>query len=383
MTTATWQLAGDALGAELRRHDHVERMAHVAKIQLAAEAQQRGLPRQAGCRDLAAWLRRELPTASPGEAARIAARAEAFYRSPAAPELAPTREALMAGVISGEQADVIASTVAALLPPQVPAGVVPDEAVEQVQALLLGETDRLDPKALAKIAAKVRASMDPDADDRLACDEHRQEQVRGVTLVPMDSGMWHLEALLTKRAGAALKAAVDAWSAPQPAADGTPDPRTGAQRRHDALHRLAEEAVAQPGLLPTSHGSAYRVVVTVSSETFAAALSGEAQQGLLPAELPDGQHLSSAALAEISCTAEMVPILLDQVGNPLDVGRTQYPFPAKQRLAIAVRDQHCTFPGCTAPPAWCDVHHTTPFSRGGKTSVSTGTLVCGRHHRHV
>ncbi|GAB3591154.1 hypothetical protein GCM10027446_08130 [Angustibacter peucedani] len=79
----------------------------------------------------------------------------------------------------------------------------------------------------------------------------------------------------------------------------------------------------------------------------------------------------------------MVPVLFDTVGNPLDVGRTQYPFPAKQRLAIALRDQHCTFPGCTAPPAWCDVHHTTPFSRGGKTSVSTGTLLCGRHHRHV
>ncbi|WP_460459462.1 DUF222 domain-containing protein, partial [Angustibacter peucedani] len=241
MTTATWQLAGDALGAELRRHDHAERMAHVAKIQLAAEAMQRGLPRQSGCRDLAAWVRRELPACSPGEAARIAARAEAFYRSPAAPQLGPTREALLAGVISGEQADVIASTVAALLPPQVPVGAVPAEAVARSQALLLGETDRLDPKALAKLAAKLRASLDPDADDRLARDGKRQEQVRGVTLVPMDSGLWHLEALLTKRAGAALKAAVDAWSAPQPAADGTPDPRTAAQRRHDGLQRLAEE----------------------------------------------------------------------------------------------------------------------------------------------
>ncbi|WP_460461078.1 HNH endonuclease signature motif containing protein, partial [Angustibacter peucedani] len=133
----------------------------------------------------------------------------------------------------------------------------------------------------------------------------------------------------------------------------------------------------------SSHGSAYRVIVTVDAATFAAALNGEVQPGLLPAELPDGQPLSAAALAEISCSAEMVPVLFDQVGNPLDVGRTQYPFPAKQRLAIAVRDKHCTFPGCTAPPAWCDVHHTTPFSRGGKTSVSTGTLVCGRHHRHV
>ncbi|WP_460459793.1 DUF222 domain-containing protein, partial [Angustibacter peucedani] len=246
MTTATWQLAGDALGAELRRHDHAERLAHVAKIQLAAEAMQRGLPRQTGCRDLAAWLRRELPTVSPGEAARIAARAEAFYRSPAAPELEPTRDALLAGVISGEQADVVATTVTSLLPPHVPAGVIPVEAVAATQAVLLGEVDRLDPKALAKLAAKLKATLDPDADDRLARDETRQDAVRGVTMAPLSSGMWHLEGLLTKRAGAALKAAVDAWSAPQPAADGAADPRTGAQRRHDGLQRLAEEAVARP-----------------------------------------------------------------------------------------------------------------------------------------
>ncbi|WP_460460529.1 DUF222 domain-containing protein, partial [Angustibacter peucedani] len=246
MTTATWHLAGDALGAELRRHDHVERMAHVAKIQLAAEAMARGLPRQSGCRDLAAWLRRELPACSPGEAARIASRAEAFYRSPAAPELEPTRDALLAGVISGEQADVIATTVAALLPPHVQAGAVPAEAVAAGQALLLGEADRLDPRALAKVGARLKASLDPDADERLARDEKCQEAVRGFTWARTGSGMVHVEGLLTPRCGAALAGAIDAWSAPQPAADGTPDPRTGAQRRHDGLQRLAEEAVAQP-----------------------------------------------------------------------------------------------------------------------------------------
>ncbi|WP_460461385.1 hypothetical protein, partial [Angustibacter peucedani] len=107
-STAAWRVADAGLGAELRRFEHQVRMAEVALVQVAAEAMQRGLPRQSGCRDLAAWLRRELPACSPGGAARIAARAEAFYRSPAAPELAPTREALLAGVISGEQADVIA-----------------------------------------------------------------------------------------------------------------------------------------------------------------------------------------------------------------------------------------------------------------------------------
>ncbi|WP_460459910.1 HNH endonuclease signature motif containing protein [Angustibacter peucedani] len=29
------------------------------------------------------------------------------------------------------------------------------------------------------------------------------------------------------------------------------------------------------------------------------------------------------------------------------------------------------------------VHHRTPFSQGGRTSVENGTMLCGRHHRHV
>ncbi|WP_460458103.1 DUF222 domain-containing protein, partial [Angustibacter peucedani] len=236
-----WQVADRDLGAAYREAERVERLAAARKIALAAQAQSRGLPAAKGCRDVAAWVQWEVPTAGLAEARVVARRAEALYRAPVAAVLAPTRDALAAGAVSGPQADAVMGAVTALLPPVVPVGVVPAEAVEQVQALLLGEADRLDPRALAKVAAKLRASLDPGADDRLARDERRQEQVRGVTLVPMDSGLWHLEALLTKRAGAALKAAVDAWSAPQPAADGTPDPRTAAQRRHDGLQRLAEE----------------------------------------------------------------------------------------------------------------------------------------------
>ncbi|MFC6006600.1 HNH endonuclease signature motif containing protein [Angustibacter luteus] len=50
---------------------------------------------------------------------------------------------------------------------------------------------------------------------------------------------------------------------------------------------------------------------------------------------------------------------------------------------MAHRDQHCTYPGCQAPPPWCDAHHLIPFSEGGPTSVHNGALLCGRHHRHV
>ena len=70
-------------------------------------------------------------------------------------------------------------------------------------------------------------------------------------------------------------------------------------------------------------------------------------------------------------------LLDDATGRPLDVGRTQYPFTPAIRRAIEVRDQHCTFPGCTAKPPWCHTHHLLPYSRGGTTAEGDGRCCVG------
>ena len=106
--------------------------------------------------------------------------------------------------------------------------------------------------------------------------------------------------------------------------------------------------------------------------------------GLPPAELdPDGTPLSSLTLQTLACDAEVLPVLIDGVGNPLDVAHAQRLHTPRQRAAVVARDQHCTWPGCQAPPAWCDVHHVIWHSRGGPTTVENGALLCGYHHRHV
>ncbi len=157
---------------------------------------------------------------------------------------------------------------------------------------------------------------------------------------------------------------------PQPAADGTPDPRTGGQRRHDALHHLADTTLAS-GEVPTTHGSPAKIIVRVDLETLATALTppgpagdagdagdpgsaraaggpeaarqptssepwravgrgqpptrhpsqpGHPRPPRSPAELADGTPLSRQTLARLACTADLVPILIDELGNPLDVG---------------------------------------------------------------
>lgn len=44
------------------------------------------------------------------------------------------------------------------------------------------------------------------------------------------------------------------------------------------------------------------------------------------------------------------------------------------------RDKTCAAEGCTIPAAWCHAHHRVPWSRGGRTSVADGPMVCPRHH---
>jgi hypothetical protein len=102
-----------------------------------------------------------------------------------------------------------------------------------------------------------------------------------------------------------------------------------------------------------------------------------------PGLLPDGWPISPLTAQVLACSADLVPILVDDHHQPLDVGDTQYPFPTKIRTAIITRDRGCTYPGCGAPAPWCDTHHLTKFRDGGSTSVDNGALLCGRHHRYV
>ncbi|MEJ1155164.1 HNH endonuclease signature motif containing protein [Microbacterium marmarense] len=52
----------------------------------------------------------------------------------------------------------------------------------------------------------------------------------------------------------------------------------------------------------------------------------------------------------------------------------------KMRRLLAVRDQHCRFPGCRQSTARSDIDHTIDWAHGGKTAVSNLAHLCRRHH---
>ena len=47
---------------------------------------------------------------------------------------------------------------------------------------------------------------------------------------------------------------------------------------------------------------------------------------------------------------------------------------------VRCRDQTCRFPGCDKPAEFCDLDHTVPFGRGGRTHASNLKLLCRLHH---
>ncbi len=67
----------------------------------------------------------------------------------------------------------------------------------------------------------------------------------------------------------------------------------------------------------------------------------------------------------------------------LDQGRRTRLHTHPQRIAMASRDKHCTATSCTIPASSCHAHHKRPWSRGGRTTVRDGTMLCPRHHRMV
>lgn len=93
--------------------------------------------------------------------------------------------------------------------------------------------------------------------------------------------------------------------------------------------------------------------------------------------------MSAAAVRHEACRVGVLPMVFNGEPLPLDLGREQRLFNRAQRRALAHRDQGCAFPGCDRPPTWTEVHHITPWARGGHTSIKHGVLLCARHHHLI
>ncbi len=296
---------------------------------------------------------------------------------------------MSAGEISDRHATVIVRTVDAL-PCAVQA-----EHDRSVETFLVSEAQRCNPAQLAVLARRIGDTLDPDG--ALADIDDRKRR-RHLTLTQRPDGSAHLEAELAPLCAEALLTVLDTLARPKPArpgdADGAsvtehectgiagdgdsasgvpqPDSRAATQRRHDALHD-AMLTMLRSDELPACGGITTTILLTITDE--------DLRRGRGVATTGHGALIPTSEALRLAGDAQLIPVLLARTKRIEAYGHTQRLFTPGQRLAMISRDQGCSFPGCTAPPAWCQAHHIIDWADGGPTTIDNGTLLCGYQHR--
>ena len=276
----------------------------------------------------------------------------------------PVRDAMAAGQVSEEQAVVIVKGVDAL----------PVEHRRDAEAHLIGFAAEHDPVALRRLAHHVLEVVAPEIAEEhelkaLQRQEALAEEACRFTIADDGHGLCHGRFTLPAPVGAMLKQAVLAINSPK-------------HRRHSGTpkglgHAFCEYVTRYPiDRLPQAGGVDATVVVTMTLEN----LLGDSQA---PAVLDTGDPITADQARKLACEAGIIPMVLGGKSEILDLGRRKRLYDRYQRIAIRHRDQHCTAQGCDWPAAMCHVHHNIPWSRGGKTNIDDGRLLCPRHHSYA
>ena len=257
-------------------------------------------------------------------------------------------------------------------------GVTAAQLAEAADRLLV-EAGRLTPEKLAELARQLRDSLDEAG---IADREEQRRDRRFLSLTPLADGMTRVSGLLDPESAAIVVGAIDAITSPR---------RGGPRFRDASAPPVADDARTIPQLMADALVDIVRVATLADDGAlFGAKRVGvrvhvaerDLRRGSGAAHL-EGQTASvSVATAErLGCEAGLTPIAFTFDGQPMDVGRTQRLFTARQRIALAARDGGCRSPGCDRPPSWCEAHHTNEWLEDhGETNVEDGVLLCHFHH---
>jgi len=241
--------------------------------------------------------------------------------------------------------------------------------VEQ-EDTLLDAASELPPEQFRRLARRWQSLAD-DHLDRATPD--LQEERWHLHTSTTFGGAVVLRGLLDPEGGAIVLAALHALDTPDPAtsepADEVRPPRSLPQRRAEALVALAE-------------GTAGSRRVNLDVIVDLATMSGESPTDLegFRRELVGIGPIGQATLERLACDSSVGRVVMRGPSLVLDLGRRTPVVSPAQRRALAIRDGGCVEPGCSAPPEWCDAHHTDPWTLGGPTDLDQLELRCRRHH---
>jgi hypothetical protein len=223
--------------------------------------------------------------------------------------------------------------------------------------------------------------VDPDgAENNAAADEAN----RRVHLSEGIDGTGILDGLLTAYGHATVKAALDRIYEELFEEDKTAarerlgrEPsyleldRTPAQRRHDALVRMAE--LSQEARLDGKR-PAPLISVLMGTDALAATVAKVENTGTV---------VTPGTVARIFDDHDgdvlIERIAFDGKNRVINVGEARL-FTGALRRAIEARDRTCTWPGCEVPAVVCQIDHIVEHSQGGRTTEENGQALCRAHN---
>lgn len=292
----------------------------------------------------------------------------------ASPWHVPLDEALMGGWLSAAQMDAILRGLGT-----------PPEGGEEVWRIaaeqLLVEVAHRTVEDLRLAAQSVRDELDPEGAERRFLARFERRMFR---MWADEDGVHHAKIVFDDEGAAAVRSVIDAALRPR---QGGPrfvdaaereradalmeDPRTNEQLAYDVLlDGLRAGAVADAEKVFGTRQPGVRVVIVQDAPV------GYTEDG--------GHPLPAPAVEQAICATGFREVTVDPAGNPLDVGREQRLFTAKQRIALAVRDGGCVWPGCSMPASYCEAHHIDEWkAHGGRTDIGRGVLLCRFHHMNL
>ncbi len=264
-----------------------------------------------------------------------------------------------------------------------PTDTVTTDSLRSAAARLVTEAPGL---TVEKLATRARHLLDELDEEGIGVREERLRERRYLRLIPQPDGLTRISGLLDPESAALIVSTVDAATSPRrggprftdPASrerteELLRDPRSTEQIALDTLVELIRlGATADTGSLLSAHKPAVRVHVThrdLTRRAGAVHLEGQsATAGIATAD----RH---------ACDTGIVPILFDDAGQVVNVGRDRRLFTPRQRVGLTARDGGCRFPGCDRPPSWTEAHHIHQWQRDhGRTDIADGVLLCRHHH---
>jgi hypothetical protein len=308
-----------------------------------------------GARSTATWLANETRDGH-GVVRRHAALAASLAR-----RWVQVAEAFAAGDVNLSQTQVIAEALDAL--PQD----LGDDLLVKAESLLVTEAAKLGPRELKVFGSRVLDYLAPDIAEeaeyqKLLAAERRAQAATKLFFRPRGDGSTDVNARIPDHVANRLRTYLDGYASPRNKRLGDVDELPLSRRRGEAFCAFLENLPASG--LPRQGGTATTVTVTIDWKTLLADLG---TAGV--AVTSTGDRITADQARRLACQAWIMPFVMSGKSVIHDQGRAKRLFQDELRIALNLLYPECTAVGCSIPAAWCEAHHTVPWSKGGKTRL--------------